>query len=55
LLIQGLLAEVGGAAYGAEGVAAEYEQTAHVVGGEEYRAAVPFPVTIVPSQLVIGK
>jgi len=29
-----------------------YEQTAHVIGGEEYRAAVPFPVTIVPSQLV---
>jgi Uma2 family endonuclease len=29
-----------------------YEQTAHVIGGEEYRAVVPFPVTIVPSQLV---
>jgi hypothetical protein len=29
-----------------------YEQTAHVIGGEEHRAAVPFPVTIVPSQLV---
>jgi Uma2 family endonuclease len=29
-----------------------YEQTAHVTGGEEYRAAVPFPVTIVPSKLV---
>ena len=29
-----------------------YEQTAHVIGGEEYCAAVPFPVTIVPSQLV---
>ena len=29
-----------------------YEQAAHVIGGEEYRAAVPFPVTIVPSQLV---
>jgi len=29
-----------------------YEQTAHVIGGEEYRAAFPFPVTIVPSQLV---
>jgi len=29
-----------------------YEQTAHVIGGEEYRAAVPFPVTIAPSQLV---
>jgi len=32
-----------------------YEQTAHVIGGEEYRAAVPFPVTIVPSQLVTAK
>ena len=32
-----------------------YEQTAHVVGCEEYRAAVPFPVTIVPSQLVTAK
>ena len=32
-----------------------YEQTAHIIGGEEYRAAVPFPVTIVPSQLVTGK
>ena len=29
-----------------------YEQTAHVIGGEEYRAAVPFPVAIMPSQLV---
>jgi Uma2 family endonuclease len=29
-----------------------YEQTAHVIGGEEYRAVVPFPVTIVPSNLV---
>ena len=29
-----------------------YEQTAHVIGGEEYRAAVPFPVTIAPSLLV---
>jgi Uma2 family endonuclease len=29
-----------------------YEQTAHVIGGEEYRATVPFPVTITPSQLV---
>ncbi len=29
-----------------------YEQTAHVIGGEEYRAAVPFPVAIVPSRLV---
>ena len=32
-----------------------YEQTAHVIGGEEYHAAVPFPVTIVPSQLVTAK
>jgi hypothetical protein len=32
-----------------------YEQIAHVIGGEEYRAAVPFPVTIVPSQLVTAK
>jgi hypothetical protein len=32
-----------------------YEQTAHVIGGEGYRAAVPFPVTIVPSQLVTAK
>ena len=29
-----------------------YEQSAHVVGGEEYRAGVPFPVTIAPSMLV---
>jgi Uma2 family endonuclease len=29
-----------------------YEQTTHVVGNEEYRAVVPFPVTIVPSKLV---
>ncbi|MGH3200123.1 MAG: Uma2 family endonuclease [Streptosporangiaceae bacterium] len=29
-----------------------YEQSAHVVGDEEYRAVVPFPVTIVPSKLV---
>ena len=29
-----------------------YEQTTHVVGDEEYRAVVPFPVTIVPSKLV---
>jgi Uma2 family endonuclease len=29
-----------------------YEQTAHVTGGEEYRAMLPFPVTIAPSQLV---
>src|ERR1700678_3210870 len=29
-----------------------YEQTAHVVGDDEYRTTVPFPVTIVPSELV---
>jgi Uma2 family endonuclease len=29
-----------------------YEQTAHVTGDEEYRAVLPFPVTIAPSQLV---
>ena len=29
-----------------------YVQTAHVTGGEEYRAVLPFPVTIAPSQLV---
>ena len=29
-----------------------YEQTTHVAGDEEYRAVVPFPVTIVPSKLV---
>jgi Uma2 family endonuclease len=29
-----------------------YEQAAHVTGDEEYRAVVPFPVTIVPSGLV---
>jgi Uma2 family endonuclease len=29
-----------------------YEQTTHVVDDEEYRAVVPFPVTIVPSKLV---
>ncbi len=29
-----------------------YEQTAHVIGDQEYRAVVPFPVTIVPSKLV---
>lgn len=29
-----------------------YEQTAHVTGDEEHRAAAPFPVTIVPSALV---
>ena len=30
-----------------------YEQTTHVVGDEEDRAVVPFPVTIVPSKLVM--
>jgi Uma2 family endonuclease len=29
-----------------------YKQTAHVTGDEEYRAVLPFPVTIAPSQLV---
>ncbi len=29
-----------------------YEEVAHVTGDEEYRAAAPFPVTIVPAQLV---
>jgi Uma2 family endonuclease len=29
-----------------------YEQVAHVVGDEEYRAVVPFAVTIMPSSLV---
>jgi Uma2 family endonuclease len=29
-----------------------YEQTTHVVGDEEYRAVAPFPVTIVPFELV---
>jgi Uma2 family endonuclease len=29
-----------------------YEQTAHVTGAEEYRAEIPFPVTIRPAQLV---
>jgi Uma2 family endonuclease len=29
-----------------------YQQTAHVTGNEEYRAAIPFPLTIVPSKLV---
>jgi hypothetical protein len=29
-----------------------YEQTAHVTGDDAYRAAVPFPVTIVPAALV---
>jgi len=28
------------------------EQAAHVVGDGEYHATVPFPVTIVPSELV---
>jgi Uma2 family endonuclease len=28
------------------------DQTAHVTGDEEYRAAIPFPVTVVPSRLV---
>ena len=29
-----------------------YEQTVHVIGDQEYHAVVPFPVTIVPSDLV---
>ncbi len=29
-----------------------YEQIAHVTGDEEYRAEIPFPVTITPSRLV---
>ena len=29
-----------------------YEQTAHVTGDQEYRTAIPFPVTVVPSRLV---
>ena len=29
-----------------------YEQTAHVTGDQEYRAVIPFPVTVVPSRLV---
>ena len=29
-----------------------YEQTVHVAGDEEYRAVLPFPITIAPSQLV---
>jgi Uma2 family endonuclease len=29
-----------------------YKQTAHVARTEEYHAAIPFPVTIAPSQLV---
>lgn len=32
-----------------------YAQTAHVIGGVGYLAAVPFPVSIVPSQLVTAK
>ena len=32
--------------------AGTYEQTAHVTSNEEYRAAIPFPVAIVPSKLV---
>jgi len=30
-----------------------YEQTAHVTGDERYRAVIPFPVTIVPAELVV--
>ena len=29
-----------------------YEQAAHITGDEKYRAVLPFPVTIAPSQLV---
>jgi Uma2 family endonuclease len=29
-----------------------YEQIAHVTGDQEHRAAIPFPVTVVPSGLV---
>ena len=29
-----------------------YEQAAHVIGDDEYRAIMPFPVTIVPTELV---
>jgi Uma2 family endonuclease len=29
-----------------------YEQVAHVVGDEEYRTAIPFPMSIVPTELV---
>ena len=29
-----------------------YEQTAHVIGDQEYRTAIPFPVTVVPFRLV---
>ena len=32
-----------------------YEQAAHVTGAEEYRAALPFPVTIAPPQLVTAR
>ena len=32
--------------------AGAYKQTAHVTGTEEYRAEIPFPVTITPAQLV---
>jgi Uma2 family endonuclease len=32
--------------------AGTYEQIAHVTGDEEYRAEIPFPVTIAPSELV---
>jgi Uma2 family endonuclease len=32
-----------------------YEQTVHVTGAEEYRASLPFPVTIAPSQLVTAR
>jgi Uma2 family endonuclease len=32
--------------------AGAYEQTAHVVGDEKYPAVIPFPVAIVPSDLV---
>ena len=32
--------------------AGAYDQTAHVTDNEEYPAAIPFPVTIVPSKLV---
>ena len=30
-----------------------YEQAAHVTGDEQYRAVIPFPLTIVPSELVV--
>jgi Uma2 family endonuclease len=33
----------------------KYRQTAHVSGDAEYRAELPFPVTIVPSKLVALK